>query len=843
MHEIRQKATQQDDMQQPPLPAYEIAGRLNDAISTHPTTIVTAPPGAGKSTVLPLTILESLKAKGGGKIIMIEPRRLAAIQIAARMAATIGEPVGKTVGYRVRFDTKVSETTRIEVLTEGIMTRMLIDDPTLDGTNVVIFDEFHERSLNSDTAFALTRQTQQIIRDDLRIVVMSATIDSSAICHTLHAPLVESKGRMYPVEVEYATPETEICRYSTQDIAQTVAAAITRMHDKHPGDILAFLPGQAEIRRCAELLGSSLSPTTVAPLYGNLTPREQQLAIAASEEGERKVVLATPIAETSITIEGVRIVVDSGLCRKPIFDPRTGLSHLETVRISLDMAEQRKGRAGRVAPGRCLRLWSRQSEHLMLPQREAEIISADFSQTALSIAAFGETDAESLPWLTMPPHANVVKAGLLLRKLGALDDDGRTTPLGRRMATLPCHPRIARMILSAQSDRMRCLAADIAALLEDKDPMANTSDTDISLRIHALRRARTAGRTGKWQRMAQIAKENRKMADAPREDNDDISPEEAATLIACAYPEHIAAAIDNIGTYRLASGDNIRTSPDDSASGHQWLAIASLYSQTGKTGTAFLTAPLDITSVENCGIISEHDNISWDSKSLSLIMRHERRIGRLLLSSKDLPNADRETIRLIICEAVKKDGLSMFAWNDKELLQLQQRVAAVCRWHPELHMPDISTEHLLQNAHTWLPFYLEQEGKMQTSAQMLKKLDLKEIIWSTIPYDLQTATDRIAPTHIQVPTGSRIRLDYRPGSDMPVLSVRLQECFGMTDTPCVDDGKRPVLMELLSPGFKPVQLTKDLRSFWQSAYFEVRKEMRRRYPKHFWPENPSMRKP
>lgn len=296
-------------MQQPPLPAYEIAGRLNDAISTHPTTIVTAPPGAGKSTVLPLTILESLKAKGGGKIIMIEPRRLAAIQIAARMAATIGEPVGKTVGYRVRFDTKVSETTRIEVLTEGIMTRMLIDDPTLDGTDVVIFDEFHERSLNSDTAFALTRQTQQIIRDDLRIVVMSATIDSSAICHTLHAPLVESKGRMHPVEVEYATPETEICRYSTQDIAQTVAAAITRMHDKHPGDILAFLPGQAEIRRCAELLGSSLSPTTVAPLYGNLTPREQQLAIAASEEGERKVVLATPIAETSITIEGVRIVV------------------------------------------------------------------------------------------------------------------------------------------------------------------------------------------------------------------------------------------------------------------------------------------------------------------------------------------------------------------------------------------------------------------------------------------------------------------------------------------------------------------------------------------------------
>ena len=281
-------------MQQPPLPAYEIAGRLNDAISTHPTTIVTAPPGAGKSTVLPLTILESLKAKGGGKIIMLEPRRLAAIQIAARMAATIGEPVGKTVGYRVRFDTKVSETTRIEVLTEGIMTRMLIDDPTLDGTDVVIFDEFHERSLNSDTAFALTRQTQQIIRDNLRIVVMSATIDSSAICHTLQAPLVESKGRMHPVEVEYATPETEICRYSTQDIAQAVAAAITRMHDKHPGDILAFLPGQAEIRRCAELLGSSLSPTTVAPLYGNLTPREQQLAIAASEEGERKVVLATP---------------------------------------------------------------------------------------------------------------------------------------------------------------------------------------------------------------------------------------------------------------------------------------------------------------------------------------------------------------------------------------------------------------------------------------------------------------------------------------------------------------------------------------------------------------------
>ena len=473
------------------LPTTEIAADVNKALTANGCVVLTAPPGAGKSTLLPLTVMAGF-LPSDGKILMLEPKRLAARQVAERMADMLSERVGGSVGYRVRFENRVSESTRVEVITEGILTRMLIADPLLEGVSVVIFDEFHERSINSDLAFALTRQCQQILRPDLKIVIMSATIDTSSICTSLNAPLIECQGKMFPVETRYAT--TDI---SPADIPTAVASAINKAHSQHEGDILAFLPGQADIAQCERLLADKLSPTAVFPLYGNLSPEQQRRAVVPSGRGERKIVLATPVAETSITIEGVRIVVDSGYCRQLVYNPRSGLSHLETVRISLDMAEQRKGRAGRVAPGRCLRLWSRQSEHLMLPQREAEIISADFAQTALSIAAFGETDAESVAWLTMPPHANVAKADMLLRKLGALDDDGRTTPLGKRMAALPCHPRIARMILSAQSDRMRCLAADIAALLEDKDPMANASDTDISLRIHALRKARTAGRTGK----------------------------------------------------------------------------------------------------------------------------------------------------------------------------------------------------------------------------------------------------------------------------------------------------------------------------------------------------------
>ena len=871
------------------LPASLIADDVNSALQTHHSLVITAPPGAGKSTLLPLTILSSLGE--GEKILMLEPRRLAARQIAERMAQILGETVGKTVGYRVRFESKVSKRTRIEVLTEGILTRMLVDDATLDGVSIVIFDEFHERSINSDLALALTRQAQEIIRPDLKIVIMSATIDACGICAALKAPLIESEGRMFPVELHYADEDTD-----PRDIAAVAASTTIEAYKKHEGDILVFLPGQAEIERCFELLNNSQhlttsggalvssAPTTphpittttphhltIHPLYGNLSPENQRRAIAPSAPGERKIVIATPIAETSITIEGVRVVIDAGLCRQVVFDARTGLSHLQTVRISMDMATQRMGRAGRVAEGVCYRLWTKASEHLMAEQRKPEIEEADLAPMVLDTAAFGESDAEALPWLTMPPRAGVFKAKELLMSLGAIDENGNITPIGKRMAALPCHPRIARMILATTSlttsppqgvhlsplgfcrlpeqevhqqhlttstshHNTTSLACDIAALLEEKDPLSETGGTDLTLRLSALRTARRKKQLGRWQRIAKIAAEYRRMAHTD-EENRDPAPTEVGLLVAHAYPERIAHSTNSIGSYRLASGANVQLDATDQQSAHSWLAIASLHSAPGATGRVFLAAPLDPEDL-NAEFVKEVDNISWDTKQGCVVMQREQRIGKLMLSEKPIHDADKEQVKSIVCEAMKKDGLTMMAWSEKAVEQVQRRVAQVAAWHPELALPDVSTEHLLSTATDWLPFYLEEGGRVKSSVQELRKLNLAEIIWNLLPYEAQQDVDRLAPTHIEMPTGSRIRIDYRTGAEAPVLSVRLQECFGMERTPCVDDGRQPLLMELLSPGFKPVQLTQDLASFWQGTYFEVRKELRRRYPKHYWPENP-----
>ena len=887
-------STQDITRQWASLPASQIAVGVNEALHTNSSLVVTAPPGAGKSTLLPLTILSSLGE--GEKILMLEPRRLAARQIAERMAQMLGEQVGETIGYRVRFESRVSKRTRIEVLTEGILTRMIVDDATLDGVSVVIFDEFHERSINSDLALALTRQAQQIIRPDLKVVIMSATIDTSNICAALQAPLIESEGRMFPVELHYADEDTD-----PRDIAAAAASTTIEAYKKYEGDILVFLPGQAEIEQCYELLSksqhftaspsqpintsthqhlttSTSQPTTttphhltIHPLYGNLSPEDQRRAIAPSAPGERKIVIATPIAETSITIEGVRVVIDAGLCRQVVFDARTGLSHLETVRISMDMATQRMGRAGRVAEGVCYRLWTKASEHLMAEQRKPEIEEADLAPMLLDTAAFGESDAEALPWLTMPPRAGVFKAKELLTALGAIDENGNITSIGKRMATLPCHPRIARMILattnlttstpqgvhlsplgfcrlpeqevhqqhlttSTSHHNNTSLACDIAALLEEKDPLSETGGTDLTLRLSALRTARRKKQLGRWQRIAKIAAEYRRMAHTD-EDNRDPAPTEVGLLVAYAYPERIAHSTNSIGGYRLASGANVQLDAADQQSAHSWLAIASLYSAPGTTGRVFLAAPIAPDDLEK-EFVKEVDNIAWDTKQGCVVMQREQRIGKLILSQKPIHDADKERLKGIVCEAMKKDGLTMMAWSEKAVEQVQRRVAQVAAWHPEMALPDVSTEHLLSTAADWLPFYLEEGGRVKTSVQELRKLNLAEIIWNILPYEAQLEVDRLAPTHIEVPTGSHIRIDYRSGAEAPVLSVRLQECFGMERTPCVDDGRQPLLMELLSPGFKPVQLTQDLASFWQGTYFEVRKELRRRYPKHYWPENP-----
>lgn len=808
------------------LPALSIADSINQTLKESANLVVTAPPGAGKSTLLPLTILEGMNSKG--KILMLEPRRLAARQIAERMANLIGEPTGKTVGYRVRFENKVSAETRIEVLTEGILTRMLVNDATLEGIDAIIFDEFHERSIHSDLALALTLQAQHIIRPDLKIIIMSATIDTSFICQKLQAPLIKCAGRMFPVQTVYA--KAEVDKYN---IYKEVAAMVMQAHRDHEGDILAFLPGQADILRCEELLANSLAGTStqIFPLYGNLSPEKQRQAIAPSRHGERKIVLATPIAETSLTIEGVRIVVDSGLCRQLVFDAHTGLSHLTTVRISKDMAIQRRGRAGRVAEGICYRLWTQTSEHLMQEQRKPEIEEADLTSMVLDIAAYGEKDPMSLPWLTPPSHSNIYNAKHLLLSLQAISEDGSAKLLGKEMAALPCHPRIAKMILCSDTDAQKALACDMAALLEEKDPMSENADSDMTLRITMLRSQREKKNLGRWARIAQIAQEYRKLLQV-KEDNHPVDPEAVGSLIASAYPERIAMALDNIGNFRLSGGQSLFIDKEDPMSTHSWLAIASL-NAVGKKGKVFLSAPVNINDLPT----STYTNISWDSKAGMVRMQRESRIGMLVIESKPIHDADKEEVIDIICSAVKKDGLSMFDWNE-QVKRLQQRVAKIKQWHPEKDVPDLSTEHLMKTATEWLPFYLEQEGKLKTTIAELKKLDLAEILWAQIPYELQEEIDRLAPTHIEVPSGSRIRIDYRPGAEAPVLSVRLQECFGMNQTPKIDNGRQPLLMELLSPGFKPVQLTQDLASFWQGTYFEVRKELKRRYPKHFWPENP-----
>ena len=834
------------------LPVAAIADEVNRTLVERQAIVITAPPGAGKSTLLPLTLLSDAPVKG--KILMLEPRRLAARQIAERMAELLGEPVGKTVGYRIRFETCVSAETRIEVLTEGILTRMLESDPTLEGTGIVIFDEFHERSLHSDLALALTRQAQHILRPDLRLVVMSATIDTSAICEALQAPLIESQGRMFPVEVVYAREDI-----GHQDMPQAAATAVRLALRKHEGDILVFLPGQAEIMRCAELLqgGEQIlagenhrKSVAVLPLYGNLSSAEQRRAIMPSAEGERKVVLATPIAETSLTIEGVRVVIDSGLCRTLVFDQRTGLSHLETVSISMDMATQRTGRAGRVAPGVCYRLWTKAAEHRMAEQRRAEIEYADLAPMLLDIAAFGESDVAALPWLTTPPLHAVVAARQLLLSLSAVDEAGVITPLGKRMALLPCHPRISRMILHAASlvdeaSDSVALACDIAALLEEKDPLLHLEgDTDMAGRISLLRKARKQKKYGQWQRIAQVAEAYRRMMRA-REDNTDVVSEEVGRLVAYAYPERVAMAMDSAGRFRLASGEEVRLDYRDPLSYYSWLAIAKTFLKGenikasplrgGLEGSVFLAAAVEPSDLEE--LATERDNVVWDNKQECLLLQHEWRIGRLLLCSKPIHDAPRELQERVICDAVMKNGLSMLSWND-DVSALQRRVAQVAAWHQELDIPDLSTPHLLAIVPDWLPFYLDDGGRLRTTKAALQRIDLCAALWALIPYDLQQQIERLAPSHITVPTGSRIRLDYRVGAVAPVLSVRLQECFGMEETPCVDGGRVPVLMELLSPGFKPVQLTQDLRSFWHNTYFEVRGELRRRYPKHYWPDNP-----
>lgn len=805
------------------LPAYNIAPEVNKLLSKGNKLIVTAAPGAGKSTLLPLSILDCLPPTE--KILMLEPRRIAAKQVAERMAEILHEKVGETIGYRIRFESKVSHKTKIEVLTEGILTRMLVNDPTLENVAAVIFDEFHERSLASDVALALTRESQHLVRPDLKIVLMSATIDASTLSKAIGAPIVSSEGKMFPVETIHTQVEA-----TAENAPAAVAQTILKAYKKHEGDILAFLPGQAEILRCQEMLKEALPEAEVMPLYGQLAPQEQRRAILPSCSSLRKVVLATSIAETSLTIEGVRIVVDSGLCRELEFDPRNGLSHLVTNRISLDRATQRTGRAGRTSEGVCYRLWSMATEHRMETCRRPEITTADLSQTILEIAAWGEGNAEQLPWITPPPASGVAQAKRLLASLCAIDGKSKITPLGRTMAEMPCHPRISRMLANKETAETKALATDIAALIEENDIIPERNDADINTRIALLRDARKSGKWGKWGRTVRIAQEYRKQV-RTEEINDAFDTDEVGRLLASAYPERVAKAIDNCGRFRLSSGETAFIDKGDELSACDWISVASV---NGTNGRIFLASPVTPDRIGD--LHSTKRTLAWDNKAGRIIASEETRIGCLVVNTHPIKEVPSSEIIRTICEACPKHGLSMFDFSD-DAATLQRRIECVATWHPDLDLPNLSAEAVLQRAEEWLPLFLENGQRLDVGNE-LKRIDMCKVIWSLLDYGQQQTIDRLAPSHFTVPTGSRIKADYRFGAEVPIVSVRLQECFGMTDTPLVDDGKRAVLMELLSPGFKPVQLTQDLRSFWNSTYFEVRKELRRRYPKHCWPDNP-----
>lgn len=805
------------------LPIAEILPEVKQKLLRENTLIITAPPGAGKSTLLPLALLDEpwLKEK---KILMLEPRRLAASSIASRMASMLQEPVGKTVGYRIRFDNQTTAETRIEVVTEGILTRMIHHDNALEKVGLVIFDEFHERNIHADVAMAFSRESQSILRPDLRIIVMSATMDMPQLSKLLSAPIVESQGRQYPVTIHYQRDVDE------RLLSETTAHAVRQAAQENEGDILVFLPGQGEIRQCEELLKQKLPQAAIHPLYGQLSPSKQHAAIMPHPNGKRKVVLATSIAETSLTIEGITVVIDTGLGRTSRFDPRSGLSRLVTIRISQDMADQRAGRAGRLGPGVCYRLWTRATQERMSPFRTPEILEADLAPLVLNMAQWGIKDIHELTWLTAPPAGALAQARDTLHQLGALEE-GKITPHGKSIHQLPCHPRIAHLLLMAKKHDKLPLATDLAAVLEERDPLDKEAGIDINLRIEALRKHRKENRKGrKFDKIEKIAASYRKLLDIEL-DNGLLDPYENGMLLAYAYPERIASARPGTtAQFQLANGKFAIADRQDDLAHEAWLAIAHIDAREG-TGKIFMAAPLNPKDL--LPMVKSNEAITWDSRKGGLISRKELRIGSIVLQSLPLPSPDPDRLLQVVSDAIKNEGEQLLDFNEKVTLW-QNRVLSLKTWRPEEDWPDVSTSRLLATNGDWLSPYLQQMVKPED----LKKLDLWSILQHTLDYEKQQQLAILAPEKLQVPSGSWVQLSYRANGEPPVLAVRLQELFGLADSPRINEGRNGVILHLLSPGFKPVQITSDLRSFWDNAYFEVRKELKRRYPKHSWPDDP-----
>lgn len=810
---------------------------LKQALVAGNQAVLVAAPGAGKTTRVPLA-LRFEEWLAGRKIVLLEPRRLAARAAARYMANMLGEQVGETVGYRVRGESRAGPFTRVEVVTEGVLTRMLQEDPALEGVGLVIFDEFHERHLQSDLGLALCLEAQAVLREDLRLLVMSATLEAEAVARLLGgAPIIRSEGRSYPVETRYLERKADAPLEAV--VARTVLSALR----EHEGDVLVFLPGAAEIRRAERLLAdelkrSGLHGVRIAPLYGALSREEQDRALRPGAFGERKVVLATDIAETSLTVEGVRIVIDSGLAKVPRFSPQTGMSRLETVRISRASADQRRGRAGRLAPGVCYRLWTEAEERLLPPFRTPELLEADLAPLALELALWGVQDAGALKWLDVPPAGALAQARELLATLGALDAEGAVTPYGRRLARISAHPRLAHMMLQAGTIGETALACQLAALLQERDILRQDSserDADIRSRVEALNRWAAHRQAVAGVDDAACRRIREEAARYMRElGADAASPSSAVRcglLLAFAYPDRIAARRPD-GRYLLANGRGAELPGIQPLSSEPFL-VAAVLDDRGQDGRILLAAPVTVEELQQVASdrFATETVACWNRETASVQAWKRIRLGAIVLKEAPWSDVPAEMVLEAMMEGIRSGGLSLLPWT-KTSRQLRERIGFMRR-HAGPEWPDVSDEALLANMEEWLGPHLYG----RKSLQELKAEHLVAALESLLTWQQRAELDTLAPTHIRVPSGSRIPVDYAD-PDSPVLAVRLQELFGLAETPRIAGGRVPLTLHLLSPALRPVQITRDLASFWREAYFDVKKDLKGRYPKHVWPDDP-----
>jgi ATP-dependent helicase HrpB len=822
------------------LPIDEVLPELRTVLQRNRNAVVEAPPGAGKSTVVPIALRDEPWLRGG-KIIMLEPRRLATRAVATRMAATLGESVGETVGYRMRLETRVSKRTRIEVVTEGVFTRMLQSDPALEGVAAVLFDEFHERSLHADTGLAFALDTQENLAPELRILVMSATLDGEAVARLLGgAPRVTAAGRMFPVEIRHVGSGLPVLPGGGEEPTLVALRAIKRALDEAPGDMLVFLPGAGEIRRLQGMLGGIGANVDVLPLFGELAAGDQDAALQPARAGRRKIVLATNIAETSLTIDGVRIVIDAGLERRSLFDPASGMNRLELQRISRASAEQRTGRAGRTAPGVCYRLWGEGAERSLAAYAPPEVCVADLAPLALDLAVWG-TDADKLRWLDAPPAATLASARDLLRRLGALDAAGKVTAHGRAMQEFPAHPRLAHMLLKSRDLDAAPLAAELAALLSDRDLLragpGRARDSDVRTRLELLHKPGAAIDRGTLERVRNAQRNFLRLTGEARTMP---SADEAAVLLALAYPDRIGRRRPGgEGRFQLSNGRGAVFESAESVARAEFIVAVDLDDRE-REARIRLAIPLDKQELLDTfqHELWRGEELIWDERSEAVIARRVIKFGELIVEEKPLNEVPRDLAASAMLSGLRSLGLDALSWDDdtRNFMARAEFVRGLGR-NDLADWPAFSTEALAADL-GWIEPFL---GGITRRSQ-LSRLPLLDALQSRLSYEQRRRLDELAPTHIGLPTGTRARIDYLDAKG-PLASMRMQEVFGLAATPRIGGGAVPVTFQLLSPGHRPLQVTRDLASFWGNAYIEVRKDMRGRYPKHYWPEDPLQAEP